>query len=287
VEQRWFVVAGELHRRSQGAGLSLQIPDVWLEEMASHLLRAREYIEFVDDEDLRQSNNAYVAYFVSSSRSRTLDFHDFLDQFGLSQELIRRAVVDHDGARREIEQFLRRQLAHYNISVVPTRPSQHHLDRAAKDWDWARHMLDMADRASILVKHDRRVLAWLLGSDERDPTHALLVVTWDRILRRARPENAPGGALDPLAISELLSFFARDREPAITARFVSLQLTEAEAERGAAILDTLVSIEHDRLSDAERAQKARAFKRLYLKQAVQPSRDELERAWRDYQAPPE
>lgn len=283
VEQRFFIVAEELHRRSRRAGIALALPDVWLEEMASHLLRAREYVAFVDDEDLRQSNNAYVAYFAGSRRFRAVDFDEFLDLFGLTEGLARRAEVDRDGARRELEQFLRQQLAHYDISVVPTRASKHHLDRAKKDWDWACHVLDVGDRPSILANHDRRVLAWLSESVERDPTHALLVVTWDRILRRARPENAPGGALDPLAISELLSFLAGAREPAITTRFVSLQLTEAEAERGSTILDALVGIEHGRLSDAELAQTARAFKQAYVRDhTIQSSRAELERAWLEF-----
>jgi hypothetical protein len=283
VEQRFFITAEELHRRSRRAGIGLQLPDVWLEEMAAHLLRAREYAAFVDDEDLRQSSNAYVAYFAASRRVRAVDFDEFLDQFGLSEGLERRAGVDHHGARRELEQFLRRQLAHYGVTVVPTRASRHHLDRAAKEWDWACHLLGIDDRPRILANHDRRVLAWLSESAERDPTDALLVITWDRVLRSTRPENAPGGALDPLAISELLSFVAGSREPAMTPRFVSLQLNEAEAERGSMILDTLVAIEHERLSDAELAKKAREFKRGY-EQANHTDRAQLERAWRAFQS---
>ncbi len=42
----------------------------------------------------------------------------------------------------------------------------------------------------------------------------------------------------------------------MTARFASLQLTEPEAERGSAILDALVAIEHERLSDATLSRKA-------------------------------
>lgn len=51
VQQRFFIVAEELHRQAQRAGIPLQLPDVWLEEMASHLLNAREYVAIVGDED--------------------------------------------------------------------------------------------------------------------------------------------------------------------------------------------------------------------------------------------
>lgn len=283
VEQRFFVVAEELHRRSQHAGIGLQLPQVWLEEMASHLLGAREYGGIVGDQDLRQSKNAYVAYFAAA---READFGSFLAQFELSEALARRANVDRVAARRELELFLQRQLAHYGVEVVQTRANQHHLDRASRDWQWACHQLDLENRAPILERHDQQVLAWLSMSSEQEPSRARLIITWDRILRRARPESAPGGALDPLAASELLSFVAGVREPAMTARFASLQLTEAEAERGSAILDALIAIEHDALSDAALAQKAQQFKQAFVAdQEVQSSRYALERAWRTFKSP--
>lgn len=284
VQQRFFIVAEELHRRSQRAGIALQLPNVWLEEMAAHLLGAREYVALVGDDDLRQSRNAYVAYFTAQG-SGASDFVNFLALFGLTESLGRRAEVDHAGARRELEVFLHQQLVRYGIEVVPTPASQRHLDRAAKDWDWACLDLDMETRPRILANHDRRVLAWLSSVIEQDPTHAPFIITWDRVLRHARPTSAPGGALDPLAASELLSFVAGSREPAMTARFAALQLAEAEAEQGSAILDQLVAIERDALSDAALAQKARAFKQAYFHAQERSSGAVLEQAWRRFQSP--
>lgn len=285
IEQRFFLVAEELHRKARRTELPLQLPDVWLEEMASHLLKAREYAALVSDEDLRQSKNAYVAYYAASRRrGRTQEFSRFLESFGLTEALGRRAEGDWVGARRELEIFLRRQLLHYGIGVVPTKTDRQHLDRAAQDWVWACHQLDIDDRSPLLQRHDQRVLAWLSSSTEHDPSHAPLIATWDRILRRARPESAAGGALDPLALVELLSFVSDSREPAMTARFAALQLTEAEAERGAAILDTLISFEHPNLSDAELLQKATAFKREYLSnQQAHSNVAALERDWQSFQ----
>jgi hypothetical protein len=285
VQQRFFVVAEELHRRSQRAGIPLKVPDVWLEEMASHLLNARDYVAFVGDEDLRQSRNAYVAYFHAGRRmGREGDFDEFLANFGLTKTLGRRAAVDYTAARRELEVFLRRQLSHYGVDIVSTSTDPQHLVRAAKDWAWACHELGIEGREPLLQDHDRRVLAWLSATTENDPKHAPLIVTWDRVLRAARPDSTPGGALDPLATSELLSFVAGTREPPITARFASLELTEIEAENGAAILDALIALERSGLSDAALAQKAQAFKRKYLNdQELQASAASLERAWRAFQ----
>jgi hypothetical protein len=286
VQQRFCVVAEELHRRSERAGIVLQLPEVWLEEMASHLLGAREYLALVGDEDLRQSRNAYVAYFAAARHSgREGDFATFLAQFGLTEGLGRRAAVDQAGARRELEVFLRRQLDHYNIEVIPTPSDRQHRDRAAQDWAWACHDLAIEDRPQILASHDTQVLAWLAATTEQDPTHAPLIVTWDRVLRRARPERAPGGALDPLALVELLSFMTGSREPAMTPHFLSLQLTEAEAERGATVLDALVRIERGGLSDAALVQKAQEFKQAYLREREQqPTVTALERDWKKFKA---
>lgn len=251
VEQRYFVVAEQLHRSCARAGIGLQLAEVWLEEMASHLLNAREYAGLVGDEDLRQSRNAYVAYFAAAHRAgRADDFATFLTEFGLTPAIDRRAAVDPVGARRELELFLRRQLAHYGVEVITTPADKRHLDRPEQDWAWACHDLGVEHREPILARHDRRVLAWLAATTEAEPMHAPLIVTWDRVLRHARPESAPGGALDPLAAVELLSFVTGAREPAMTARFAALQLAEAEAEQGSKILDELMRIERSNLSDA-------------------------------------
>lgn len=286
VQQRFFIVAEELYRRAERASIRLELPDVWLEEMAAHLLRAREYSTLVTDADLRQSKNAYVAYFAAARAAGAQhDFETFLSAFGLTDALARRREIDFVGARREIEMFLRRQFAHYGVEVVQMRADQHHLDRAARDWQWACHLLDIDNRAHILASHDQRVLAWLSKTSEHDPTHAPVIVTWDRVLRRARPIGAPGGALDPLAASELLAFVVGSREPAMTARFAALQLTEAEAERGSAILDALIDIEREALSDAALAQTAQRFKQNYLDdRELQSSATALERAWRAFKA---
>ena len=283
VRQRFFVVAHELHRRATLHQFPLQLPAVWLEEMASHLLKARSYRELAESsaDDLRLSQNAYVAYFVNECRERKrVEFSKFLASFGLTEALARRAAGDFEGTRRQLEQFLRRQLMNYGISVVETPTKGPYVGQAEKDWDWARHELNMAARDFLLERHDKQVLAWLSCLAMEDPAHAPLVVTWDRLFRRARPEGAPGGALDPLAVCELLSFIAGDETETETARFAGLWLTELEAERGALILDTLVQLERDDLMDADLVQMAQEFRTQYLSERWDISDvAALEKAW--------
>lgn len=267
VRQRFFVVAKELHRCARRLDLPIQLPAVWLEEMASHLLNARHYRALVGARgvDLRLSKNAYVAYFINERNERGEgDFDGFLASFGLTRAVERRAAGDFEGARRTIEQFLRQQLARYDIAVIDTPILGSALGPVEKEWDWARHELQLDRRDPVLERHDKTVLAWLASRAREDPTHAPLIVTWDRLLRHVQPEGTPGGALDPLALGELLAFVGGEDGDGMTAEYAGLWLGEREAEKSAQIVDTLVKLEREDMSDAEIVQKVQAFRDRWL-----------------------
>lgn len=285
VRQRFFLVAEELHRRAQSLGFMLQLPRVWLEEMASHLLLALDYqgLATEDPGSLRMSKNAYVAYYASKAvDGQREDFSAFLDSFGLSPALARRALVDSRGARTQIEQSLRHQLAHYGIEIVDTPYQVTHLQQVERDWDWAMHDLGWDRRPDILERHDKQVLAWLAGID---PRHAPMLVTWDRRLKTVRAPRSPGGVLDPLAVCELLSLIHDESMPVESLRFSALMLTEVEAERSAAVFDALVEIEKSNLSDARLVRVAVDFKSSYLQRHHDtPDVQELTQEWSSLRA---
>lgn len=229
VQQRFFLAAEELHRRARHLGFALQLPQVWLEEMAAHLLLALDYAELAmaDPAGLRLSRNAYVAYFASKRREHPFDdFLTYLASFGLTPPIARRASTDHAGARSHLEAYLRRQLAHYEIEVVETPALATHLKQVERDRGWGLHALG----------RDRGLLALIHG------------------------EALPAEAL----------------------RFAGLGLTEAEAERSAAVLDTLIAIDKGGLSDARLVQEALKFKTRYLQEHHEaPVVAELTQAWNE------
>jgi hypothetical protein len=280
VQQRFFLVAEELHRRAQNLGLALQLPSVWLEEMASHLLLAIDYqgLAAAEPDSLRMSKNAYVAYYASRpTNAQSDDFPTFLASFGLTPPLIRRSATDYRGARTQLESSLRHQLAHYGIETVDTPYNVAHLQQVDRDWGWALHDLGWDPRPDILERHDKKVLAWLASLD---PRHAPMLVTWDRLLKTVRPHHSPGGALDPLAVCELLSLIRGGSMPVETLRFTGLMLTEAEAERSAAVFDALVQIEKSGLSDARLVRAAVDFKSSYLQRHHDtPDVEEMTQEW--------
>lgn len=280
VQQRFFLVAEELHRRAVDLGFVLQLPAVWLEEMASHLLLAHDYqgLAAADPASLQMSNNAYVAYYANKAISgESEEFSAFLDSFGLSPALAKRSAFDYPGARTQVEQTLRHQLSHYGIEIVPTPHQQSHLQQIERDWGWALSDLGWERRPDILERHDKKVLAWLAGID---PRHAPLLVTWDRLLKTVRPPNSPGGVLDPLAVCELLSLIHDESVPVETLRFSGLMLTEAEAEASSKVFDNLVRIEKSGMSDARLVRAAVDFKSAYLKRHHDAADvEEMTREW--------
>ncbi|MBZ5710892.1 hypothetical protein [Nannocystis pusilla] len=286
VRQRFFVVARELHRCARRLGFPLQLPAVWLEEMASHLLNARHYRTLIKARvnDLRLSQNAYVAYFVNERNERGEgDFDAFLASFGLQKAVEARASGDFEGARRTLENFLRQQLARYDITVIETPLHGAALASVEKAWDWARHELKVERRDTMLERHDKTVLAWLASRATDDPTHAPLIVTWDRLLRHVQPEGTPGGALDPLALGELLAFVGEEDRPSLTAEFAGLWIGEREAEKNAQVLDTLIKFAREDMSDAEVVQKVHEFRAQWLAEHHDVADvAALERAWHKF-----
>lgn len=286
VRQRFFVVAKELYQCARRLSLPIQLPAVWLEEMASHLLNARHYRLLVGlrNGDLRLSQNAYVAYFINERNERGEgDFDKFLAGFGLTPAVERRAAGDFEGARRTLEQFLRHQLAHYDITVIDTPSHGATLGPIEKAWDWARHELQLDRRDPVLERHDKAVLAWLASRAMEDPTHAPLIVTWDRLLRHIQPEGAPGAAMDPLALGELLAFVGGEEATAMTVEYAGLWIGEREAEKNAHILDALVKLEREDMSDAEIVQKVQEFRDQWLAEHRDVADvSALEHAWRTF-----
>lgn len=284
VRQRFFVVARELYQHARRLDLPIELPAVWLEEMASHLLNARHYRALVAAHlgDLRLSQNAYVAYFVNERNERGEgEFEHFLRSFGLTQGVERRAAGDFEGARRTLEVFLRQQLARYDIQVIDTPIHGAALGPVEKEWDWARHELQIERRDPVLERHDKTVLAWLASQATEDPTHARIIVTWDRLLRHVQPEGTPGAALDPLALGELLAFVGGGDTASMTVEFAGLWIGEREAEKGAEILDALVKLEREDLSDAEVVQKVQELRDRWLAEHRDLSDvSALERMWR-------
>lgn len=244
----------------------------YVEEFATHMLDAYlHYGEVVGtDTDLRRSQNAFVAHYsVLADRGYSADFGEYLTGYGFKEKVARTA--DYYRARDTFTPRIERLLRRYGLEVETTgNISDESWQKANETIGLALEELGEENRASVLVKHDTRTLAYLWEL-ARDPTHALVLSTWDQLhFHIASSEDAYWHALDPAVLGDLLSMAtpSDDRRIASPSQ-IAFRLSEDEAELGARIWDKIAQLEEENLRDAEVLEQARKFKRDYIERQEQ------------------
>jgi len=268
-DQRFFVAAEHLSYQSQLHKVPLHVPEPYLEEAATHLLAAaRDYLPIIDqDPDLRGSQNAYVAHFkLLHPAGSKKEFRRYLAGFGLTPAI--------EGARRgrdplmaELSKIFRR----YGIKIVAGKAPRGARKQAEEALAHAINDLKF-QRENLLLKHDAEVIG-KLNQLAIEQAQASVLCTWDRMHFYVHEKGAASfDVMDPAALGDMMSLaLATDTETSLLGPMVvAMQLSDEEAERGAAIWDTLAYIESGNLSDAELLQQAKEFKADYLRR--HPSR---------------
>ncbi len=272
-ERRFFRAARLLFNRAHRHEVALALPGVWLEEMAAHLLKARDFeaVVAIDRGDLVGSQNAFVSYYAAAPASDPFPtLAAFLESFGVRPAMARQ--TDFWRARRAVEGALEELLKRYGVEVIPTEAPGHLVSAVQADWAWK--FRDEAPRARITALHDQQVLAWLRDNDRPAGT---VLVTWDRRL----PELArPGRLFDPIALLDLMGAFTDPDLPSNALGFVAQTLADEATDRASRVWDELVRLEQGGLSDAALAAKALAFKKqLVAGRDKDPDLHELREAW--------
>lgn len=283
--QRYFRAAHRAYKQLLAHDMDILVPHDYVEEMASHLIAARDnYAAIVDTEpDLEFSTNAFVAHYAHlARRGGAPAFDRYLQAFGLSEQL---QGLPFSAARDRLMQTLRRLLERYGFRVRRLgKPTVSSMRRAERALAFGARELGQ-DRPERLMSHDARTLGYLLDA-EGSGDEALLFMTWDRLHAYVGSEEALGWSiLNPAAASDLLSM-ARgmsDDEGWISPMWVAMSMDDKEAELGARVLDRIVEIEGADLYDGELLTMAREFKASY----VEASREvgeltSIETAWAEW-----
>lgn len=283
-DQRFFVAAQHLLEQSRVHGVPLVVPEPYLEECASHLMAAaRDFLPIIDqDSDLRGSSNAYVAHFkLLNPEGTQQDFRRYLAAFGFSPAL----APDNRGRDRlkaEIAKVYRR----YGVQTMTGRPlpdlrkgAEEALLHAMNDLS---RETDKVQRERILIRHDAEVIA-LLNREAIESSGSTVLCTWDRLLFHVHErEGANFDVMDPSALGDMMSLaLASDVETELLGPTVlAMQMSDEEVERGAAVWDSIATLESGRLSDGELLQKAKEFKAEFLaSHARKAERKSIQEAW--------
>lgn len=259
--------AYDLYQLLKERNIRRVIPSVYLEEMASHVLNARDFAEVIDtDADVERSRNYLVAHFSSLRCGERRDertkqrFLDFLDGFGAPKPTLSR----HE-QRTSVEREIRRILETYygiEIEYVPDRSDNPVPSESSK-------------KEPVLQRHDQAVVQQLQAWAKGGPSW--LVCTADRKLRITLNE-LDIVAVDNVGLIDLLELVKPSdlERPLHGPMELAMALGEQERELAASVWDAIVAIEGSKLSDNELMRKARVFRNAWLQK---PRDDDLHFAW--------
>ncbi|AUX28389.1 MULTISPECIES: hypothetical protein [Sorangium] len=282
--QELFVASQHLYDQMLAHRIRALVPRVYLEEIASHLIEAyRNYQEIIDlDPDLRASENAFVAHYVSiriADSNAVGSFSEYLRDFGLNEALAR---GDFYVARDTLMRRLEATLGQYHLRCVDL-PTDKSSRRWAEDTiSFLQRDGDLKGRSRVVIDHDAATLAWLSGR-EADARVAYVFCTWDRLhfeVRRQR--ETTWDVLNPVALGDLLSLAANDEHELRLASpwVLAMQFSDADAMKGAEVWDKIARLEKDNLKDARLRAEARKFKDTWLEEnARDPRTRSMQDAW--------
>jgi len=282
--------AHRLYRSSQRHHVQLWIPVDYVEESATHLIRAvRNYRTIVnDDVDLAGSKNAFVSHFVAMrSVGNERSFRDYIEGYGVGFDEI--ASSETQTARNQIMGRVKaRMAALYREYAIEPRPLGDPSQRAYDLANEAVGYFEMdygLERSDVVLNHDKRTLAFLFDQSIRDQRSNILC-TWDKLhLEAADGSDAFWDAINPAALCDLLDMVAAEPSNDCLASMVAAAqwISEESIEIGARVWDVLAHLHSGDLHDADLKREAKRFKDEY---AVRLNRnatyEEISRSWTDW-----
>lgn len=248
-------VALELYELLRARDMKMVVPNLYVEEMAAHLVSAaRDYAALAGEVGLARSENFFVAHYHSVAASRnepatSPGFEEFLSDLGLPTSWAR---DDFFVVRARVQRKLTQLLQRYGIDI---------------GWVSYTDALPLSNepaRPPTVLDHDRRVVAWL-DARTRSSSEGLVLCSQDRWLLSAVAE-VEWLAVDPAALADLLPMVRPTGTvtPLVSLRELAAQVNEDAMERSAKVWDLLASIEGPRFADRDLLRRAREFKDAWI-----------------------
>jgi hypothetical protein len=249
------------------------VPNVYREEIAVHLRKARDYAAVVGkDGALARSGNYFVAHYCSTrseNEQTAKSFLRFLDGFDGSPS----SRLDEKEKRLAIERELTKVFLRYDIVV-----------EAVDERDADAPLAGEPKRSDVLLRHDRAVVR-TLASAEAD-TVLCTADTW----LQATCADREILAVDSAALADLLGLVRPVQTPHPLVSPLALGAIFGDDQRTAAasVWDAIVSIEGEAF-DHELVLRAKPFRNEWLerrKTAPHEAHDAaLRDAWMTYREP--
>jgi hypothetical protein len=282
-------VAAAMSNSAQQHGITLSIPDHYMEEAAVHLIKAAEdyapLFENSFDPDLSDSNNAYVSHFANiTAGAYETSFNDYLDSLGYMESF---KDMPFDGKKRSVKFEIGRKFAEYNIS----RRTFERITKSNTELVYRQLSetleVEGGTKSRITLEHDVEMIAFLDGN-ATNTEYTYVLCTLDSIFNKYKKRY--GGsweAIPPSALSHILNLASPNSER-LSLRSPLLLAPGIQSEvqtLGAKVWDTIVNIESGNLSDAKLVTQAKGFKQKFIdSHTKETSVREIEEAWDEWKS---
>lgn len=247
----------------QELGATTGVPWVYLNECASHLVRAAQYCIDVPEleGDLCNSQNGYVAHYHRLRLAGARVPHslgDFIRVF--SDAALRQGSPDRETVRKVMSD-LQPLFEEYGIGFheIPA-PREHFTREATTEYAYVLRDLNRS-KSSVLTDHDTQVLAHLSQRASEQAMHDILL-TWDRtMIDVARKLKDCGWVVSPHDVADLAQASTPLSQGALCALAHSVARTLARPEEiGGRIIDRIILLAGANLAEWEFRQKAKLFR---------------------------
>lgn len=283
-DRMWYRAAHHLYEQMQAHGIIMKIPDVFLEECATHLIEASRYASLIETEDdLYASDNSYVAHFSRIGKPRSqAGFIEYIKSLGFEQP---NRPISFPARRESIKTYMASAFERFGIQTIsmPGRdgPASPSIERSTLYT--LRSMRE--DRAPVLLQHDLCVLDYL-QNDGGDPLKPMTIITWDTLFYQMKERNRISCEVwDPASLGDILALVSGG---GIEAQLNGVNmgdvfLGETESRLGVKVYDEIIRIEQEEWENADLIVSARRFKSEFLdKHKTTCGKSEIARAWGGY-----
>lgn len=274
----YLEAAARLYELAANLKVQFVLPDVYLEECATHVLIAGRYkaiVEAGDRTELQYSENAFVSYFAVLPDAPAFD--DYLKSFGYQQ-----GNTDFTTERDRIKATLARLLRRYDVEIeqVSRFRGDGKIRRVVEQSLEQIYHREHISKPDVLERHDVAMVHFIqeLSLTSHD---ALLLVTWDRALQAICQDGTyEWWCLDPVNTADLFSLVSSEGEGSMGVE-IALFMDAPQLKLASKVWDTIVSIERDNMFDGQLHQMASDFRTNFLlrQTADRASTDKISSAW--------
>ncbi|OIQ81459.1 hypothetical protein GALL_367680 [mine drainage metagenome] len=262
-----YALSGNSIEALQQLGSQCQIADEHLEECSAHLLLAYNYIEASNSPawigGFRCSENAFVSYFGSLQSEKATDktLQQFLNSFSREAQSVLKSKIDLLAGSRRVVPDLRNKLNLYKITTYEGKeapPDRHGTIQKLFD----KEVLEGGkERPEILRRHDIHTLSCLARATEIK-NESWLFLTWDKHCLRLPEGTLPSAFItSPERALDFVQLYKRLTDSKWNALAHKLARFTTPAETlTARILDTIASLDPERLTDADFIKRFEEFR---------------------------